>query len=119
MNVTPTRTPAQPLLSLAVVLCLAGCGGPEIDGTSETAMRESVQAIQEDLSEEELRAFQSGLRDLLQLYLWEADGVTELAIYEFDGMTADDVIGKGATAKEEYERLIGNSLEDAFDEFRR
>ncbi|MCH4885539.1 DUF6694 family lipoprotein [Pseudomonas sp. TMW22080] len=94
-------------------LLLAGCGDPKLDGSSEEAMKKSVQKISESLSSEKKAQFESGLelviisnvdfKSVLNGDKSAAD-LTGAMLSDLNGKTAEQVIATADLIRIERER---------------
>ena len=91
------KKPIQLALVASVVFMLAGCGEPTLDTSSDEAMKESVQEIMADLSEEDQKRFKKTLTGIYMLAALSSmgDGNSEDAKAKInaklDGKTAEEV----------------------------
>lgn len=94
----------------AAAAILAGCSEPKLDGSSEQAMRQSVEKISSKLDPGKQAEFKEAMQvvafsqmDLGALMKGEQtpDGVAGKMFGELDGKTADEVIAKAASIKAE------------------
>ena len=74
------------LAALCVAVALAGCGEPKLDGSSDEAMKASIQKITEQLSPEKRTKFQ----EALTLVVFQ--GLDFKAVMKGD-VTAEDIAG--------------------------
>lgn len=89
---------------------LAGCGEPKLDGSSEQAMKQSVEKVSSKLEPGKQAEFKEALQvvafsqmNLGALMKGEQtpDGLAGKMFSELDGKTADEVIAKAASIKAE------------------
>lgn len=97
------------LLAICVAaVALIGCGEPKLNGTSEQAMKASVEKVSSKLEPVKQAEFKEALQvvafnqmDIGSLMRGEQtpDGVAGQMYSELDGKTADEVIAKAASIK--------------------
>ena len=96
---TPIRK--QRLLTAAVLsltTLLIGCGGPEIDASSNQSMQASIEHISSTLDDENRAEFDTALLDLNDMLFNSADAVSQatISLYRPDALLRKILHGKTA-----------------------
>ena len=93
--------------ALTVAILLTACGDPKIDGSSDEAMKKSVQAIMESLPDEKKEEFKKTLTGIYMLGGLASLGsnkskeeVQAEITAKLDGKTADEIFAMAAEIKE-------------------
>lgn len=97
---------------LVVVLLLSGCGEPKLDGTSEDAMKKSVQKVSESLPEDKRAKFEEDLNLLIMggidfnavLRGEKPESTMKNVLSELNGKTAEQVSSTASALRIERER---------------
>lgn len=97
---------------LAAALCLSGCGDPKLDGTSEDAMRKSVQKVSESLPADKRAKFEEDLNLLIMggidinavLRGEKPESTMKNLLSELNGKTAEQISSTASALRIERER---------------
>jgi hypothetical protein len=87
-------------VAVYMAIILSGCGGPEIDATSERSMTASIEHIRSRLDDDERNEFETALADLNDMLFNTTDAVSQATISQYRPDALLRKILHGKTARE-------------------
>lgn len=81
------------LLASAFAL-LAACGGPSVDGKNVITFEESIRAMMQDMSQEEIRHFSNDIGEISSAIIQDMGGMTFDNVIDINNMMLEKLDGK-------------------------